>query len=173
MKTSTSAIIIIAALIVGAFLIIKLPPHKEAPGQIQGNVTNNIVGNNAPELCYIWNTEAGDSALIDMKVDGANVIGAFYFLPAEKDIKIGEFKGTISEANPATSVRTVNALWDTQAEGMTTTEELKINLKDSIANPGFGEMKDRGDGVYVYSHPDKIDYSLNLQQTDCATEGVD
>ena len=48
-------------------------------------------------------------------------------------------------------------------------EELKIIIDETIASPGFGEMKDRGDGVYMYANPENINYDLNLSLTSLKT----
>ena len=69
--------------------------------------------------------------------------------------------------------RRINAIWETKAEGMTVNEELKIIFGEGTANIGFGEMKDRGDGVYVYANPDKLSYEPNLSDTDCGDEAMD
>lgn len=125
------------------------------------------------QLCYIWNTEAGDKAQLSIDIRGGSAIGEFNWLPAEKDIKTGIFEGSITPFDPAHSMRTVNAIWHAKAEGTQNNEELKIILGDTTASPGFGAMKDRGDGTYVYSDPNKVDYSLNLSQTDCGDNAMD
>lgn len=125
----------------------------------------------AEQLCFIWNTEAGDSAKLSMDVREDKVIGEFYWLPYEKDSKAGVFKGNISKENE--NSRIVSGIWEAKAEGTVVKEEIKIILEENIAKVGFGEMKDRGDGVYVYAFPDKISYGPNLQQTDCGDEAMD
>lgn len=125
----------------------------------------------AEQTCYIWNTEAGDKALLSMDVRGSSVIGEFHWLPAEKDKKEGIFKGSIA-ADPSTGERLVTALWDAHAEGTVATEELRIKIDGAVAAAGFGEMKDRGDGVYAYADPAAISYAPNLQQTDCGDSAM-
>ena len=44
------------------------------------------------------------------------VMGELRFLPAEKDSKVGEFSGTISEVDRTMMARTVNAWWETLGE---------------------------------------------------------
>jgi len=127
----------------------------------------------ATQLCYIWNTEAGDSAKLSMDIRADKVIGEFYWLPSEKDSKTGIFKGTVTPVDPSSMSRTVSGIWKTSAEGMTADEEIKIIFGEGIANVGFGEMKDRGDGVYVYANPNDLSYEPNLQQTDCGDEAMD
>ncbi len=128
---------------------------------------------NATQLCYIWNTEAGDQAQLSMDIRANQVIGEFNWRPAEKDSKTGIFRGTVSGGDTTTLKRTVNALWDASAEGVTNKEELIITFGEGIANVGFGEMKDRGDGVYVYVDKDHVNYESNLSQTDCGDEAMD
>jgi hypothetical protein len=128
---------------------------------------------NAQELCYIWNTEAGDRAMLSMDIRGEKVIGEFHFLPAEKDSKVGIFKGMVSALNIDPEKHSVDAIWDAKAEGTVVEEQLWIVFDKSIASAGFGEMKDRGDGVYVYADPTKISYSPNMQRTDCGDNAMD
>ena len=125
------------------------------------------------QLCFIWNTEAGDLALLSMDLQGEDVMGEFYFLPAEKDRKVGIYQGKVSAVDDMTMSRTIDAFWQAEAEGTQAIEELRIIFGEGTANPGFGEMKDRGDGVYVYADPANISYALNLQETDCGDEILD
>lgn len=122
----------------------------------------------AVKLCYIWNTEAGDKATLVMNIDKDVVIGTFDFAPAEKDRKQGVFQGTVSAIDPASLSRTISAWWASNGEGVRHVEELSIILRQGIATPGFGEMKDEGDGSFTYAKPSEISYTLNLQQTDCS-----
>lgn len=84
------------------------------------------------------------------------VSGELKFLPAEKDSKVGKFEGTVSAVDKVMMARKVNAIWDTFAEGMNAKEQLKFIFGEGTASIGFGEMVDRGDGVYVYKDPTKI-----------------
>jgi hypothetical protein len=167
MKTLKSILIIIIVLgITVTFL--KIVGGKKS-------VTSNTPSfTNTQRLCYLWSTKAGDKAILNMNINGSNnvVTGEFNWLPAEKDKKTGTFTGTILPIDQNSTLRVINSLWNTQAEGVTNTEELEINLNDTTANPGFGEMKDRGDGVYVYADPTKVDYSLNLSKIDCADSSM-
>lgn len=122
------------------------------------------------QVCYIWNTEAGDTALLTMDISGTDVVGEFNWLPAEKDKKTGIFNGIISDDG---TNKIVNAIWSTSAEGMTAQEELKIIIEGDIAKVGFGEMKDNGSGAYVYANPDEISYAPSLQKTDCSNSAME
>ena len=128
---------------------------------------------NAQQLCYIWNTEAGDSAKLSLDIQEDKVIGEFSWLLTKNELKSGIFKGTVSPINPTTKKQIVSALWDAKKGSQVRTEELAIIFGGGIANVGFGTMKDRGDGVYVYANPEKLSYEPNLQQTDCGDEAMD
>lgn len=128
---------------------------------------------NAIQLCFEWKNEGGDRALLSMDLRNENVIGELYWLPLEKDYKTGIFKGTVSDVDKMMMARTVNAFWETRGEGMEVKEELKIIFGEGNASIGFGEMKDRGDGVYVYANPDEINYSLNLTDVACGDDAMD
>lgn len=142
----------------------------------QGGGSENVVEDptiNATQLCYIWNTEAGDSAKLSMDIRGEDVWGEFYWLPAERDSKTGIFQGKVSAVNPATMSRTVNALWEASAEGTKNTEELIIVFGEGTANVGFGEMAQASNGVWRYVDPNNLSYAPNLQQTDCGDDAMD
>jgi len=63
--------------------------------------------------------------------------------------------------------RVADVWWNTQAEGMTTKEELILEFGEGSAVAGFGEMVDRGDGVYVYKDKNKLSYGSTLVQVSC------
>lgn len=165
-----------AALIILGYILIHMPKKEagtDTPPVQTGQASSTDPNVNARQLCYIWNTEAGDKAQLSMDIRGTDVIGELNWLPAEKDKKTGIFKGTATAVDPYSMSRTFNGFWDTSAEGMNTKEELIIKFGEGTANVGFGEMKDRGDGVYVYAHPDKLSYEPNLSQTDCGDNAMD
>ncbi len=120
------------------------------------------------ELCYIWNTEAGDSATLRMAItNGTQVKGSFNFLPAEKDSKTGPIAGTAGPVDPKAMARTADLIWTASGEGSTNKEQLKVIFGEGTAAAGFGEMKEGADGTWVYAHPDALSYAPTLQQTDC------
>lgn len=153
--------ILVALFVILIIYIIASPKQNSS-------VSQGTPSDGTHELCYIWSTEAGDKALLHINLaSDTTLTGSFDFVPAEKDSKKGPFSGTLS-APDANGTQIANLAWQASAEGMTNTEELRIQINGSIAKPGFGEMKDRGDGTYVYASPDKISYDLSLQQTDCS-----
>jgi hypothetical protein len=99
---------------------------------------------------------------------GIQATGELKLLPAEKDSKVGKFTGVVSAVDKIAMARTASLWWDTLAEGMNTKEELKITFGEGTANIGFGEMVDRGDGVYVYKDATKLNYSLSLTDVACS-----
>jgi len=126
-------------------------------------------------ICYVWNTEAGDNASLYMNFSGEggkDVNGTFNWYPAMTDSKVGDFVGVAGSVDPESMARQMNGFWDTLAEGMNTTEEIKINFGEGVAQVAFGEMVDRGDGVYVYKNPEDLYWGPNLSQTSCDDEAL-
>lgn len=124
------------------------------------------------EMCFIYNTEAGDKANIVMNIKGEYVEGEFNWIPFEKDKKIGKFSGVIGDVDPYTATRNLDAVWNASAEGVLVKEQLKIIVGEGIASPGFGAMSDRGDGVYVYTDLENIVFGPNLSLTSCDDEAL-
>ena len=62
-----------------------------------------------------------------LDIDGGKVSGVYNFLPAQKDIKVGKFEGTVGLLNQNSMSRQASVFWDSFAEGMSVKEELKIN----------------------------------------------
>ncbi len=122
-------------------------------------------------MCYMYNelTDRGlyDRAWVRLNIQGESVTGEFRNLPAEKDSKVGEFSGTVSVFDPAISGRVASVVWNSMAEGMQVTEELKIIFGEGSAVAFFGEMEDRGDGVYVYKDKENLFPSQTMSQIDC------
>jgi hypothetical protein len=125
---------------------------------------SNITNGQMSELCYVWNTEAGDNASLRVQTtaDSSALTGSFHWIPAEKDRMVGNFAGTTDTAGSAV------VWWDVAAEGTQQTQELRFTYSDTQAAVGFGEMKDRGDGVYVYANPQALSYVPTLSKTDCS-----
>jgi hypothetical protein len=124
------------------------------------------------ELCFAKYEDSADSEFEDaytlrINIDGEKATGALRLLPAEKDALVGTFEGTVSPADQASQSRSAHLWWNTEGEGMTAKQELAIMIKEGMANVGFGEMMDRGDGVYVYKDPAKVDYSFALPSISC------
>lgn len=165
------AVIVILLLIVVAWFFMK---------NRQGGTTplSNIPQDTTPsettseQLCYIWNTEAGDRAKLSIDIRGDKATGTFYWLLAKNEPKTGVFIGTVTPIDSKTMKQTIGALWDAKKGTKTTKEELAIVFGKGIANVGFGTMKDRGDGVLAYTNPEKLTFEPNLQQTNCNDEAM-
>ncbi len=126
------------------------------------------------QICYVWNTEAGDRATLKVVYLGdGKVSGFFNYRPAEKDSKVGTFSGSLGAIDEKTNSSTASLIWDSQAEGMSAKEELFVVLTKDTASPGFGEMKDSGNGMYVYRDPKNVSYSLVLNRVDCSDSKVE
>ena len=125
----------------------------------------------AIDMCYQYSkkTSSGfvDHAWLKMSILGDNVTGEYQNLPAEKDIKVGKFAGTVGPMNPKISGHIADVWWNSSAEGMNTKEQLNIEFGEGSAVALFGEMIDRGDGVYVYKDVTKLTPGFQMSQTDC------
>jgi hypothetical protein len=112
-----------------------------------------VVKNSKPiELCFAKFGQPNTNGYYDkytlrIMLDGDKATGELNLLPAEKDRKTGDFKGTVGPVNGEMMARTANLWWYTVAEGMNTEEELKIIFGEGTASLGFGEMIDMGHGV--------------------------
>lgn len=162
-------VIVLLILVAGIlYFVNKTQPVAETP-------TPPIAEDTKPvDLCFGNFGKANERGLSDkntlrMSIDNitGKVSGELKFLPAEKDSKVGKFEGTVSVVDRVMMARTVDATWDTFAEGMNTKEQLKFVFGEGTASIGFGEMVDRGDGVYVYKDDNKILYNLNLSDIAC------
>jgi hypothetical protein len=98
---------------------------------------------------------------------GDKVTGEYQNLPAEKDSKVGIFTGTVGKMDPEIGGRIADVWGDSFAEGMRVTEQLNIEFGEGSAVALFGEMVDRGDGVYLYKDATKLTPGFQMSQTDC------
>lgn len=154
---------IITLFIIGIIVIIGATMFRS-----QNNVADTDAGVN---LCYYYtkNNDIGiaNRSWLQMNIKDSMVTGEFRNLPAESDSKVGKFSGTVGELNQESMSRTVEAIWDSLAEGMQVQEELNIEFGDGSAVALFGEMVDRGDGVYVYKDKTQLTPSNTMWQKDC------
>ncbi len=122
-------------------------------------------------MCYRYSkstsNDLADRALLAMSIVGDTVTGEYQNLPAEKDKKIGTFSGTVGKMDPKISGRIADVWWNSSAEGMNTKEQLNIEFGEGSAVALFGEMVDRGDGVYVYKDSTKLTSGFEMSQVDC------
>lgn len=171
--------ILITIIVIGsiAWIIVKSPSvpavdqNTDTTGQ--NGAPQDDANIDSEQLCFIWNTEAGDKAQLAMDIRGNVVVGEFNWLPAEKDKKTGIFMGEVTDVSASTMTRRINAWWQASAEGMTNTEQLSIVIEGNMAGVGFGEMVDDGTGQYVYANPNNLSYEPKLSATDCGDEAMD
>ena len=111
-----------------------------------------------------------DISWTKFSIAGENsVAGEFRTIPAEKDSKMGTFIGNTGPVDESTQGRTITASYTSQAEGMTATEELRIQFNDQSAVALYGEMKVREDGTYDYANPEKLTPGMSMPRVDCQT----
>jgi hypothetical protein len=157
--------LILLILIVGGAGLLGYRHHNSTKQKVNPDVTYET-----RELCYIWNTQEGDTAKLVMAFSGeggSQVEGSFDYYPVEKDSKSGVFTGTAGPLDRSIMARTATLWWEVSSEGTTLTEELSVIFGDGSASIGFGEMKKKKKGVYVYADRENISYALDMWQTDC------
>lgn len=166
-------ILILVFIVIASFLIFKSFSEKE---NISTQPEENTVKENNEEvktisLCFYKEkpTQNGffDRSMLRMDLTGSNVRGEFLNYPGETDSKVGEFSGTVTPVIPEMMARIADVWWEAKAEGMVVTEELRIIFGEGTASVGFGEMVDRGDGVYVYKYKENIGYWQDLTDVSC------
>lgn len=167
-KLSVYAIVFIVVLIIISIFVVK---NKKTE-----IVENPIVQNQDPVkeaigMCYQYSKDTpsgfADRAWLKMSISGDKVTGEYQNLPAEKDSKVGKFSGTVGKMDPKISGRIADVWWESEGEGMSVTEQLKIEFGEGSAVALFGEMTERGDGVYVYKDATKLTPGFQMSQTDC------
>ncbi len=162
---AAGVVVIIVAAVAIYFVMQKKPVANPDP----------VVTNPEPiMMCYQYSKKQpsgfSDRAFLKMTLTGAGgsqVTGEYKNLPAEKDSKSGTFTGTVGPMDPKISARTADVWWNSMAEGMMVTEQLKIVFGEGSAAAQFGEMVDRGDGTYVYKDATKLTNGFQMSQTDC------
>ena len=158
--------IFLLIIVVVILLLLQGKRVKDEPKVPDEEIPSNVIS-----LCFYKKDVSPNGPVgkytLRMNLSGDKVDGELKFLPAEKDSKVGKFNGSVSALDQMLMGRRISAMWDTMAEGMNTTEELKIIFGEGTASVGFGEMVDRGDGVYVYKNPEAITYSLDMSDVAC------
>ncbi len=156
----------LVGVVLGGFWLIKNNKNK-----IKDENTNQVIVKEPVSLCYFYSnkTDSGlyDKASIRLDINGENVTGEFNNYPAEKDSKIGTFSGTVGPLDPKIMGRTAKLWWNSLAEGMQVKEELNIEFGDGSASALYGEMVDRGDGVYIYKDKTELSFGPSLGQISC------
>jgi len=174
-------ILIICIIVIIGGIILNINFNKKPSLVTPNNITEDtkINNENATEeqklsnLCYYdsnkTNNDMYDISWLKLNIIGDKITGEFSNLPAEKDSKVGKFEGTVGPLVQEIMGRKATVWWDSFAEGMNVKEELAIVFGDGSATVGFGEMINRGDGVYVYKNKDNLTYLKSMSQIDCDT----
>ena len=160
-------LILVCVVIGGVFLWIEKNKNQK---ENDGN-NNGVVVKETASFCYYYfnKTDHGlyDQALLRLNINGENVSGEFDNYPAGKDSKVGTFEGTVGPLNQETTGRTASLWWNSLTRGRQVKEELNIEFGDSNASALYGEMIDRGDGVYVYKDKTQMFFGPSLSQISC------
>lgn len=163
-------IILIIAIVVLSFVTKK---KSDPQPVIDNSAAGEAMLEGGTHYCYEWGTNAGDRASVEIFVaPGGDSSGSVAWVPAEKDSKRGAFEGVAYATDEEGIKRLMKGWWKTSGEGMTATEELYIRFDEKMAAVGFGEMKDRGDGTYVYANTATLSYVPSLLRVDCANEAA-
>lgn len=164
MKKILIYIVLFIAIIVGIVFLISKNKEKDV-------AVIPVISKEPILMCYQYSKETpsgfADRAWLKMNILGDKVTGEYQNIPAEKDSKVGEFSGTVGSMDPKISGRIADVWWDSEGEGMSVTEQLKIEFGEGGAVALFGEMVDRGDGVYLYKDATKLTSGFQMSQTDC------
>jgi hypothetical protein len=166
-------IIIILILAIAGLVILNFSIKKETKIIPKDNTVVNTETPRTYNLCYYKGTKTTsgyyDISWLKLNTTGDKVTGEFDNLPAEKDSKVGDFEGTVGPLDQNIMARHASVWWNSFAEGMRVKEELAIQFGDGSATVGFGEMIDRGDGVYVYKDKTNLYWIPAINQIDCDT----
>jgi hypothetical protein len=122
------------------------------------------------QMCF-YEEERHDGGLtsvsaVKFSIDGDKISGEVKNLPAEKDSKVGDFNAVIVTADNANHENIATGWWDARAEGSVVREELTVSFGPEEIRIFYGEMEDRGDGVYMYK--DRQSASMvSIERIDC------
>ncbi len=163
-----STIILIVLFFVGIYFFVSYNDKKEI---VINDDDTNVVTISPIQLCFYKSTKTNsnfnDVSWLRLNLSGEKVTGEFNYLPAEKDKKTGTFEGTVGAVDKMAMARTADVWWNSMAEGIQNKEQLRIIFGEGNAQVAFGEMVDRGDGVYVYKDINKISYGENMNDVGC------
>ena len=122
-------------------------------------------------VCYILNkpTNGGGKDIAYLKLtstDGTNATGEFGTALDGKDALHGTIIGTMTA--DSNGVVTLDGQYSANGEGMNSVVEQKIQLTQSQAQIGYGELAQNSKGIYAYKDPSAVTYSLSLPSVSCA-----
>ena len=161
-------IILIVLFFSGIYFFVSYNNKKEI---VINDDDTNVVVVQPIKLCFYKENKTSrslyDVSWLILNLSGEKVTGEFNYLPAEKDKKTGTFEGIVGAVDKMAMARTADVWWNSMAEGMQNKEQLRIVFGEGNAQAGFGEMVDRGDGIYVYKDINKISYGEIMTDVSC------
>lgn len=159
------SILILTFTVIAIFIIVRYFPKSTMKD------TSSAETNIPIDMCYFYEKETStglfDRSWVILSIVGSDVTGEFYSIPAEKDAKTGSFVGNVGPVKQQSMSRTASLLWNSSAEGMNVQEQLAIEFGDGSAVALYGEMVDRGDGIYMYKDTNALTPGFNMWQIDC------
>jgi len=132
-------------------------------------------------VCYFENfkseasTESGyldNITFIELTyVDTDNITGPYYYLPAEKDSKVGTISSySVETVYPDRESYLIKAFYEYDAEGDRHIEEQFFMLINDEIRIATGQMKLDDDGTtYIYAEPEAIKWTDAYPRSDCKT----
>ncbi|PHR62744.1 MAG: hypothetical protein COA47_02350 [Robiginitomaculum sp.] len=155
---------------------------KQTPATVEeANKSYSIAEFLSEPVCYFEafksDASTGDGILENVTfieltyVDTDNITGLYYYLPAEKDKKIGTISSySVETVYPDRESYLIKAFYEYDAEGDHHIEEQFFMLINDEIRIASGEMKLDTDGTtYVYVEPESIKWTDAYRRTDCKT----
>lgn len=145
--------------------------NKNKRQENMGIENSKTLGIDQTKYCYYRNIinakGPSDVAWLRIEENGMNVKGELRNLPAETDSKVGLFEGQIIELNSSNNTKKASVIWDTFAEGMRNKEELIFDYGEQYSIAYFGEVFDRGDGVYMFKDKNNLSPQNKMDKIEC------
>ncbi|MCF6344217.1 MAG: hypothetical protein L3J15_06025 [Devosiaceae bacterium] len=156
--------------------------YKIIPRTIEeGSKSFSIAEFLSEPVCYFEvlksDVRTGDGYLEDITfieltyVDIDNVTGPYYYIPAQKDKKVGTISSySIERVYPDQESYLIKAFYEYYAEGDEHIEEQFFMLINDEIRIAYGEMKLDDDGkTYIYAEPELISWTDAYPRSDCKT----
>lgn len=104
-------------------------------------------------------------------IDADNVTGSYYYIPAEKDKKVGTISSySVEGVYPDQESYLIKAFYEYYAEGDEYIEQQFFMLINDEIRIASGEMKLDDDGkTYIYAEPELIKWTDAYHRSDCKT----
>ncbi|MBL1430404.1 MAG: hypothetical protein COA60_002615 [Robiginitomaculum sp.] len=156
--------------------------YKTTPSMVEeGKKPYSIAKFMSEPVCYFENFKSAASTksgyldnitFIELTyIDTDNVTGPYYYLPAEKDSKVGTISSySVETVYPDRESYLIKAFYEYDAEGDRHIEEQFFMLLNDEIRIATGAMKLGDDGTaYVYAEPESIRWTDAYLRADCET----